>query len=124
MIPGANVLGIAFSAIAQQPAQFLRAIGRTQNNLGAWVTQYAAPVDVRVSFQSMDSTKYQQLGLDLAKNYYSIWVKLGAEGVNRGASPDRFIVYGKLYEITTTHDWFMQDGWTECVVIEVTVPND
>lgn len=124
MIPGANLLGIAFGAIAQQPAQFLRAIGRTQNNLGAWVTQYATPVDVRVSFQSMDSTKYQQLGLDLAKNYYSIWVKLGAEGVNRGASPDRFIVYGKTYEITTTHDWFIQDGWTECVVIEVTVPND
>lgn len=119
MIPGANLLGIAFGAIAQQTVQHLVATGRTQNSVGAWVTQYAPPVTLRVSWQPVDAKKYEQLGLDLAKEYHTIWMKAPAIGVQRGKSPDRFIEGGKLHEVVDVKDWYGQDGWVEVLVIDI-----
>jgi hypothetical protein len=119
MIPGANLLGIAFGAIAQQTIQHLSAIGRTQNEVGAWVTEYAQAVDVRVSWQPVDAKKYEQLGLDLAKEYHTIWMKAPISGIQRGKSPDRFIEGAKLHEVVDVKDWYGQDGWVEILVIDI-----
>jgi hypothetical protein len=119
MIPGINVLGIAFGAIAQQTVQHLSATGRTQNAVGAWVTTYAAPVSLPSSFQPVDAKKYEQLGLDLMKEYKNIWLKTPVAGIQRGASPDRFTYAGRLYEVADVKDWYGQDGWSEVVVIDI-----
>lgn len=119
MIPGINVLAIAFGAIAQQKVLHIKSTGRTQNAVGAWVTSYAAPVEYLASFQPMDAKKYEHLGLDMAKVYKSIWIKTPVTGIQRGASPDRFAVYGRLYDVVDVKDWNNQDGWAEVLVIDI-----
>ena len=120
MIPGINVLGIAFGAIAQQTVRHLVATGRTQNAVGSWVTTYATPVAVRASWQPVDAKKYEQLGLDMAKEYHNIWLKSPVTGIQRGKSPDRFIgPDNRLHEVVVIKDWYGQDGWSEVMVIDV-----
>lgn len=119
MIPGINVLGIAFGAIAQQTVQHVAFVGRTQNAVGAWVTEYAAPTPMKVSFQPVDAKKYQQLGLDVAKKHHNIWLKSPVIGIQRGKSPDRFIYAGRLHEVIDVNDWYGQDGWSEVMVIDI-----
>ena len=119
MIPGINVLGIAFGAIAQQTVQHLVAAGRTQNAVGAWVTSYANPVSLRASWQPVDAKKYEQLGLAMAKVYHNIWLRAPVDGIQRGESPDRFIHGGRLHEVVDVRDWYGQDGWVEILVIDI-----
>lgn len=120
MIPGINVLGIAFGAIAQQTVRHLVATGRTQNAVGAWVTTYATPVAVRASWQPVDAKKYEQLGLAMAKVYHNIWLKSPVGGGQRGKSPDRFVgPDNRLHEVIDVKNWYGQDGWTEVMVIDV-----
>ena len=119
MIPGINVLSIAFGAIAQQVVKYIRNTGRTQNAVGAWVTAYAAPVDVRASWQPVDAKKYEQLGLDLMKEYHNVWLRVPVNGVQRGASPDRIAYAGRLHEVVDVKDWYGQDGWQEVLVIDI-----
>lgn len=119
MIPGINLLGIAFGAIAQQSVYHLSATSRTQNAVGAWVTVYAPPVLHSASLQPVDAKKYEQLGLDLAKEYKNIWLKTPVVGIQRGKSPDRFISGGRLYEVADVKDWYGQDGWSEVLVIDI-----
>ena len=119
MIPGINVLAIAFGAIGQQSVQHLVATGRTQNAVGAWVTSYAAPVTLSVSWQPVDAKKYEQLGLDMSKEYHNIWLKSPVIGIQRGKSPDRFIEGGRLHEVIDVKDWYGQDGWSEVMVIDI-----
>lgn len=119
MIPGINVLNIALGVIATQTVQILRATGRTQNAVGAWVTTYASPVSHRVSWQPVDAKKYEQLGLDLAKEYHNIWMRAPVDGIQRGESPDRFIYGGRLHDVVDVRDWYGQDGWVEILVIDI-----
>ena len=119
MIPGINVLGIAFGAIAQQTVQHLVSTGRTQNAVGAWVTSYAKPVSLRASWQPVDAKKYEQLGLGMAKEYHNIWLRAPVDGIQRGESPDRFIHGGRLHEVVDVRDWYGQDGWVEILVIDI-----
>jgi len=119
MIPGINVLAVAFGAIAQQSVLFIRATGRTQNAVGKWVTSYADPVEYRASFQPVDAKKYEQLGLDMAKEYKNIWIRTPVDGIKRGASPDRFAHNGRLYDVQDVADWYDQDGWSEVLVIDI-----
>jgi len=119
MIPGANLLSIALSVIGTQTVQHLMTTGRTQNAVGAWVTTYADPVPLQVSWQPVESKKYEQLGLDMAKDYHSIWMRSQAVAISRGESPDRFIYGGRLHEAVDPKDWFSQDGWVEVLVIDI-----
>lgn len=119
MIPGLNVLSVAFGAIAQQRVLFIRATGRTQNAVGNWVTSYAEPVEYRASFQPVDAKKYEQLGLDMAKEYKNIWLRTPVDGIKRGESPDRFAHSGRLYDVQDVADWYEQDGWSEVLVIDI-----
>ena len=119
MIPGINVLNIALGVIATQTVQILRATGRAQNAVGAWVTNYAAPVTYQVSWQPVDAKKYEQLGLDLAKEYHNIWMRAPVDGIQRGESPDRFIQGGRLHDVVDVRDWYGQDGWVEILVIDI-----
>ena len=119
MIPGINVLNIAFGAIGQEVIQHVSATGRTQNAVGAWVTTYAAPVDVRASWQPAEDKKIEQQGLDVSKDYHSLWMRAPVAGVQRGATPDRFIAHERLHDVIDVKDWYGQDGWVEVMVIDV-----
>lgn len=121
MIPGLNLLNVAFGAIAQQRITYIKANGRALDDSGLWVTSYDAPVLVNASWQPATDASYAELGLDLKKAYFTAFVRFTPVGNNRGASPDRFAFQGRLYEVEAVTPWGGIDGWSYALCVDIGV---
>ncbi|AZD85007.1 hypothetical protein KS461_10075 [Pseudomonas chlororaphis] len=119
IIPGSNLLNIALGVIGTQAATWHQAIGRTENKLGQLVADYADPVTVQGSMQSVDRMKYQALGLDLAKSYYNFYASTPIDGIARGESPDLIDYNGRRHEVVNVLNWSPQDGWRGVMIVDV-----
>lgn len=117
IVPGSNILNLALGVIAAQPAVWYKATGRTQNAIGQWITTYAQPVVIRGSMQPMDKARYEQMGLDMDKDYWSFHTSHPIDGIDRDKAPDVIEYNGKAYQITKQADWDV-DGWRWLVLIE------
>jgi hypothetical protein len=114
-----NLLQAALSVIPPSTVIWIRATGRTQNALGQWVTTYAAPVDLRGSFQPLEKAKYEALGLDMNKHYRVFYVSQPVAPVDRGTSGDRLIHDGRLYQVEDEADWYSYNGWLGLVCVDI-----
>ncbi|XAI95259.1 hypothetical protein [Leptolyngbya phage Lbo-JY16] len=116
IVPGSNILNMAFGLIASQPAVWYQATGRAQNAVGQFITTYAEPVVIRGSMQPMDRARYEALGLDMDKDYWSFHTAHPIDGVDRGKAPDVIEYNGNRYQITKQADWDV-DGWRWLILI-------
>lgn len=114
VIPGANVLKMAFRVIAKVSVSYKQVTGRTLNSLGKWEPQYNT-ITLKGSLQPIPKSFYQQMGLDLQKSYFTLYVPSNVIDVGRDTSGDQFIFQGNLYQCMSENDWFPLDGWTGVV---------
>ncbi len=117
--PGSNLFRRAIRLIKPSQIQYLQAIGRTKNAARQWITEYAAAVTITASVQAVNRAKYQYMGLDFAKNYVKVFSNSNVVSLNRDAGVDRFIIAGVTYQVDDNNNWFLQDGWTSCLAIEL-----
>lgn len=117
--PGSNLFSQAIRVIKPSQIQYLQAIGRTKNAARQWISAYAAAVTITASVQAVKRSKYQFMGLDFQKNYIKIFSRSNVVSLNRDNGVDRFIINGTTYQIDDNNNWFLQDGWTSCLAIEL-----
>jgi hypothetical protein len=120
-VPGSNLLSIALTVIAPQQIALSRATGRVQNAIGEWVTTYAAQVPVEGSWQPVDQTKYESLGLDLTKKYFMFYTTEQINSINRGESPDLCERNGRKYSTVSDVPWNDVDGWQSAMFVDIGV---
>lgn len=121
MIPGGNILGMAFNVITPQCVGYRPYIQRTLNDVGVWEAQlYGSPVQLRGSLQPVPRTRYEVLGLDFQKNYVTLFIERGVIDIARDVAGDEFAYAGKLYHAESKTPWFAQDGWDSVLAVEVT----
>lgn len=120
MIPGSNLLGLALTVIAPQGVEWHKFAARTQNDKGDWVHSYEPPVALFGSWQPLDQAKYQQLGLDLAKKYFVLYVSAAVDGVERSKGGDLLVRNGRKYQVEdAANDWLDIDGWRGVLCIDI-----
>ena len=126
MIPGQNLLNMALTVIARQTITYFRATGRTLNNVGQNITQYALPVSVVGSFQPISRQLYEQYGLDFQKDYYTFYTSNDLIDVVRDVSADQIEFNGQRFQCESANDWFVLDGWVGmlCVLIQNDIISD
>ena len=120
MIPGSNLLKTALRVLGQQTVSYAAATGRATNAAGLWVTTYAAPIDIRGSFQPIDRDYYLQYGLDFTKTYAK-WYDPNAtiKDVQRDTSGDKITYAGSVYTALSSNDWKAPDGWNATLFVRV-----
>ena len=111
MIPGANLLNMAFSLIARQSVTYLKYVSRAVNAVGQDVSVYAPAVTLSGSLQPVPKRLYQTYGLDLQKEYVTFYASADILDVNRDVSGDQITYVGRKYAVVSANDWFSQDGW-------------
>lgn len=116
MIPGMNLLSVAFGAISQQSGLWIRFIENGQNDQGQDIPVYADPVVITGSFQSTDARTIQAMGLDLTAKYRTLYTMSPVAVTERGTSPDLIVFYGRKYQVVGELDWLKQDGWKGVVL--------
>ena len=114
-----NLLNAAMGLIPPVQLTWRKSAGRTQNALGQWVTSYATPVQIKGSFQPLEKAKYELLGLDLNKQYYTLYASEALIAVERGTSGDVIDYQGKRYQIEDAVDWADYNGWKGVLCVEI-----
>lgn len=73
------------------------------------------------SVQAVPRDTYVRMGLDLQRNYVSVFASVDAIDLERDAQGDRFVFDGSEYQIESENSWFLRDGWAECLAVEIGV---
>lgn len=119
-VPGSDLLSEAFALIDTCEVIYRKYKDRELNALGLWVTSYEEDVYAEASVQATDRTTYQQFGLDMQKNYMTLYLSLDAIDLSRNVSGDQFILPdGFLYQLESSVPWYDYDGWVTLTVVEV-----
>lgn len=119
MIPGSNILDMAFRVIATSGVQYYQYVSRSINSVGLWESVYALPIKIWGSFQPVERRLYAELGLDLNKKYAHLFVPNNVLDVNRDVSGDQMIFQGEKYQCESSEPWYGLDGWTDILMVKV-----
>lgn len=119
MIPGQNLLNMAFRVIAQQGIVYYHYLGRTQNSVGQDVSEYSQGKLMLGSFQPVPRVLYQALGLDFQKDYWMFYTSNNVSDLDRGKSGDQIAFNGQRYQCESNNDWYQIDGWKGSLFIHI-----
>ncbi|HFT1681547.1 phage collar protein [Providencia stuartii] len=114
-----NLHRIASRYIPQQTALWFRFKNREPDERGHDQNQYHEPVDIRGSWQAVDTQDAQSMGFDSNQVYRRFYTSHEIKGIQRGTSPDYLVFNGKKYDVMGDADWYEQDGWKSVICIEV-----
>jgi hypothetical protein len=119
IVPGSNLLRLAMGPIARQKLQHRAYISRTINAAGDYVSTFADPVDITGSFQPVNRSLYQQLGLNLEKNYSTLYTQANVMPTERDREGDYVVFGGSTWQCNSEQDWRAVDGWRKLLCVEV-----
>ena len=120
MIPGMNLLNMALTMIAQQSVMHYRYLDRVLNDAGEFVTGFAEPVEIEgCSVQAVDRSKYDEMGLDVTKRYYTWFAPTSIQDPGRNISGDQIEWGGMRLEVQGDTPWYNLDGWDSALVLYI-----
>jgi hypothetical protein len=119
VIPGSNLFNRASRLISRNAIEYFQFQSRTKNAARQWVSTFAKAQTILASVQSVPRDTYVQLGLDLQKNYVTVFASINVIDLSRDSSGDQFVFDGKVFQIESQTTWFLRDGWAECMAVEI-----
>lgn len=123
MIPGSNILNIALTAIGMQQVLYYRFLTRVTNEIGLDESNYDSPIVVSGSLQPVPRNRYEQLGLDFNRNYFTFYAAKNIQDLARDVSGDRISFNGKVFDCLSANDWHGIDGWLAITIVEISEPD-
>lgn len=113
-----QILNTALRTIRATPITYRKFLGNTKTPNGIIVPQYAAPVAItQASVQPVSMEIYQQLGLDMQKEYRRVFVSADAVALEGQLSSDKFEFDGKTWTAWGNRAWHTYDGWNELILV-------
>jgi hypothetical protein len=113
------LLTVAQRIIPPQTVSYYAFTGDTKNAPGVLVPGYAGAVTIKANVQAVARNMYEELGLDLQKNYVTVYTQQPLRDISRGSGVDRIAYGGRLYEVESNTDWVSQDGWIGSICVDV-----
>jgi len=106
-----NLYNMARSVIPSDNVQLEKFLGNTTNDVGQKVPSCDTPISIDGSFQTIDSSLYEKLGLDFNKHYRVLYTNENLTEIDRDTSSDRILYQGEKYQLLDKSDWFNYNGW-------------
>lgn len=119
MIPGADILAMALSIMQPTSVQYFPFLSRNVNAIGLEVSTYGAPVTLEGSLQALPRTEYEQLGLDLAREYIVFYAQADMQNSGRDRENDYLVWNGAKWDIVNVTAWHGIDGWSEVLAVKI-----
>lgn len=116
---GSNLLNRALQLIGAQEITYLAFTGRTVGTNLMQVPSYATPVLLRGSIQAVPRALMEILGLDMQRNYVTIFVPSAVLDIARDVSSDKFQYGGRTFQGVSSTDWYAQDAWMAIICVQV-----
>lgn len=119
MIPGINLLNVAFGLIGRQTIHYRKFDERTQNSQFQWVAGFSPFFDMDASVQRVSRSQYIQFNLEFQRNYVQVYASYDMIDLERDSAGDQFVYNGRLYQLESQGTWFAQDGWATCLAVDI-----
>lgn len=120
---GFNVLNPAMAATAilgcNKSFIFLKYKGTTIDMMGRDVPEFAEPITHTGSIQPVSNKMYEQMGLDLDKNYKTVFCSALMQSIAENIQPDRIIYDGRTFELVENKNWYETNGYTKVLMVEL-----
>lgn len=117
--PGSNNLRLALSIQGKQKVSYYRFRAREVNVNGVYEAAYYPPATIYGAVQPIKRSLFDQLGLDLQKNYVTLYATKSMADIERNSSGDYFVFAGKKWQLLSENDWFNIDGWAGVVCVDI-----
>lgn len=118
-----NLLPIAMAATqilgCNKLLEFYKYLGSALDDMGRDVPVFADPVIITGSVQAVPNRMYEQLGLDLNKNYKTVFSTELIQSIAEEIQPDRIVYDGRTYEIVENKNWYETNGYTKVLMVEL-----
>lgn len=118
-IPGANLLSMASRVIRFETIGHRAFVSRVANSAGDFVSTFAPSVDIQGSMQPLNKKLYQELGLNLSKNYIMLYTSAALSPPVRDHEGDLLTFGGKTWQCESDQSWAAIDGFTKMLCVEV-----
>lgn len=118
-VPGVNLLRMARRLIHFEKIQYLKWIVSTDDAAGIVTPKYATPVTIEASVQPTPRNMYEQLGLDLQKNYFTVYASVPLRDLMRNGNCDMIDYAGRRLNVESNTDWFNADGWRGALCVDI-----
>lgn len=89
------------------------------NEIGNEVVTLPDPVIYIGSIQPVDNKLYEQLGLDLAKNYKIVFCPKLLLSLAEQTIPGKIKYDNAWFDIIENQNWWETNGYTKCVICEI-----
>lgn len=119
IVPGSNLLGLASQLVAFQEAKHWRNRAVVSGGDGVNAPTYYPAEDIFVSVQPVPRNLYDVYGLDLQKDYVTIYASTRLHDVRRDKAPDLVDYGGTRYSVESNEDWRNQDGWAGSICVSM-----
>lgn len=117
-----NVLNPAMAATAilgcNQTFLFYKRLSSVVDDMGRDVPQYDAPLSLTGSIQAVPNKMYEQLGLNLDKNYKTVFCSALIRSIAEEIQPDRIVYNSKTYDVVENKNWYETNGYTKLLIVE------
>lgn len=118
-IPGVNLLGVASRVIRFETLGHRAFVSRCANSAGDFVSTFAVSVEIKGSMQPINRKLYQELGLNLSKNYATLYTSATITATSRDREGDLITFAGKTWQCESDQNWAAMDGFTKMLCVEV-----
>lgn len=117
-----NLLPIAMNATAilgcNKPFLYYKYLGN-ELKAGRDIPLFADPIPMEGSVQAVSNKTYEQLGLDLNKNYKTVFSTALIASMAEEIQPDRIVYENRTYEVVENKNWYETNGYTKVLVVEL-----
>lgn len=118
-----NLLPIAMAATAilgcNKSFDFYKFSGSELDEYGRDIPTYAEAVTLTGSIQAVPNKMYEQLGLDLNKNYKTVFCPALMQSIAESLQPDIIVYDGRRYQIVENKNYYETNGWTKALIVEL-----
>ena len=115
---GFNLLAATQSVIGRQAYQYVQWLGRTTNEFGYDVDQFADPVDREGGVYPVSREVAQKSGLDHDKEYIQIFDTDLINLMTDTTNADRIIFSGSTWRpVNTPNSWQPSGGWGQVIAV-------
>lgn len=115
-----NLLNKALRLIPSQSVQWYQFVSSTTGGNGLDVSTFAVPVTVTGSFQPVPRNMYEQLGLELNKDYCNFFTSAAFGDLTRDIAGDEFVFAGDRYKVMSNTEWQPVNGWQSSMAVKTT----
>ncbi len=88
------------------------------NDIGVEVPAEKLRAEYTGSVQAVSNKMYEQLGLDLAKNYKLVYCPELVQSMAEKETPGRVLYDGRVWDIIENQNWFETNGFTKFIMCE------